>query len=121
MRPTSSCSSSSMNSAFPPDGRFCEIFNLWVDPAYRRKGLATRLKLEMEAEARRRGIQMIYTHTEEANSHVIELNLKLGYHPIRTGPLWDAVPRVSLVKWLESPPEGHPQKGQHQEGNHAVL
>lgn len=45
---------------------------------------------------------MIYTHTEAVNLHVIALNLKLGYHPIRTGLLWDAVPRVSLVKWLDN-------------------
>ena len=87
-------------SVFPPDGRFCEVFNLWVHPAYRRQGLATRLKLAIEEEARRRGMQMIYTHTEERNLHVIELNEKLGYYEVRRGPLGDEVTRVSLVKWL---------------------
>lgn len=86
---------------FPADGRFCEIFNLWVHAAYRRKGLATRLKQEVESETRRRGIQMIYTHTLAANLHVLELNQKLGYRAVRTGPLWDPEPRVSLVKWLD--------------------
>jgi len=93
-------------STFPEDGRFCEIFNLWVDPAYRRRGLATRLKLAAEEEARRRGIQMMYTHTEASNRHVIELNLKLGYQVVRTGRLGfgvdDEVLRTSLVKWLTS-------------------
>jgi GNAT superfamily N-acetyltransferase len=55
------------DSLFPPDGRFCEIFQLWVHPKYRRKGLATRLKQAVETETRRRGIRMIYTHTEAAN------------------------------------------------------
>ena len=45
---------------FPADGRFCELFNLWVDPAFRRRGIATRLKLEVESEARRRGMSMIW-------------------------------------------------------------
>jgi|SRR5579862_4918720 len=85
---------------FPPDGRFCEIFQLWVDPAYRRRGLATRLKEQVETESRRRGVGMIYTHTEERNLHVIELNRRLGYHEVRRGPIWDEVRRVSLVKRL---------------------
>lgn len=29
---------------FPSDGSFLEIYQLWVSPAYRRKGLATKLK-----------------------------------------------------------------------------
>lgn len=84
----------------PADGRFCEVFNLWVDPRFRRQGLATRLKNQIEEEAQRRSVCMMYTHTETANQHVIELNQKLGYQEIRRGPLWDDVPRVSLVKWL---------------------
>jgi ribosomal protein S18 acetylase RimI-like enzyme len=93
------------DSIFPEDGRFCEVFNLWVDPAVRRRGVATRLKLAAEEEARRRGIRMMYTHTEAANLHVIELNLKLGYVVVRVGKLsfteGDEVLRTSLVKWLK--------------------
>ncbi len=85
----------------PADGRFCEVFNLWVDPAYRRKGLATQLKLKIEAEAILRGIRLIYTHTEEQNTHVLELNRKIGYREIRRGPIWDEIIRVSLIKTLE--------------------
>jgi ribosomal protein S18 acetylase RimI-like enzyme len=85
----------------PSDGRFCEVFSLWIDPAVRRQHLATRLKQEMEVETRRRGIGLIYTHTEERNQHVIDLNHKLGYREIRRGPIWDPVIRVSLVKTLE--------------------
>ena len=89
------------DSIFPADGRFCEVFLLWVAPAYRRQGLATRLKKKIEEESRKRGMRMIYTHTEASNEHVVEMNRKLGYQEVRRGPLWDAVPRVSLVKWLE--------------------
>ncbi len=86
---------------FPTDGGFCEIFQLWVAPDYRRQGLATRLKQQAEAEALRRGVNLLYTHTEERNTHVVEMNLKLGYREVRRGPIWDEVVRVSLVKPLQ--------------------
>jgi ribosomal protein S18 acetylase RimI-like enzyme len=85
---------------FPADGRFCEIFQLWVDPAVRRRGLAFRLKQELEAESQRRGIHMIYTHTEATNLGVIALNKKLGYREVSRGPIWDSVIRVRLIKYL---------------------
>jgi len=87
-------------SLFPADGRFCEVFQLWVDPAFRRQGLATELKNKMQSEALESGIGMLYTHTEEGNQHVIDMNLKLGYKEVRRGPIWDEVIRVSLVKIL---------------------
>jgi ribosomal protein S18 acetylase RimI-like enzyme len=85
---------------FPADGGFCEIFQLWVAPEYRRQGLATHLKQQAEEEAQRRGINLLYTHTEESNKHVIELNLKLGYSEVRRGPMWDEAVRVSLIKQM---------------------
>ena len=88
-------------SILPPDGRFCEVFQLWVHPAYRRRGLATAMKRACEDEARRRGTHLIYTHTRERNANVVELNRRLGYEEIRRGPLWDDAVRVSLVKRLE--------------------
>lgn len=33
---------------------------------------------------------------------MLELNRKLGYKPVRTGPIWDEILRVSLVKRLGS-------------------
>lgn len=85
---------------FPTDGRFCEIFQLWVEPACRRRGWAMALKRHLEADARRRGVGAIYTHTLEANVAVVELNLKLGYHVVRNGPIWDEATRVSFIKAL---------------------
>jgi len=32
------------------DGRYTEIYQLWVDPDYRRRGLATQLKRQVEVE-----------------------------------------------------------------------
>ncbi len=86
---------------FAGDGRFCEVFQLWVHRDYRRMGLATRLKTKLEEESLARGIGTMYTHTEEENAHVIALNLKLGYFEVRRGPMWDEIPRVSLIKHLE--------------------
>ncbi len=64
---------------FQSDGRFIQIFQLWVHPNYRRRGLATKLKLKLEEEALYHHVDLIYTHTELTNSHVIELNIKIGY------------------------------------------
>ncbi len=85
---------------FPENGRFTELYQLWVDPEFRRQGLATNLKRHIEIESLRRSVNMIYTHTEEVNSHVIDLNLKLGYREVRRGPICNEVIRVSLIKNL---------------------
>lgn len=85
---------------FPADGRFCEVFQLWVEPLQRRRGWAVALKRQLEIETQRRGVCAIYTHTLERNTVVVELNLKLGYHEVRRGPIWDEAVRVSLIKTL---------------------
>ncbi len=83
---------------FQEDGRFMEIFQLWIDEQYRRLGFATKLKLQLEKVCKIHKVNLIYTHTEETNYHVIELNHKLGYQEVRRGPIWDDVIRVSLIK-----------------------
>jgi ribosomal protein S18 acetylase RimI-like enzyme len=88
------------DSVFSDNCKFCEVFQLWVDERYRRRGIATRLKQRLEIESKRREIGIIYTHTEEKNLHVLELNRRLGYKEVRRGPIWDDTPRVSLVKYL---------------------
>ena len=85
---------------FPADGAFCEIYQLWVAPEYRRRGLASRLKQQAEKESLQCGVHLLYTHTEERNSHVLAMNLQLGYHEVRRGPIWDEIVRVSLIKPL---------------------
>ncbi|WP_051236954.1 GNAT family N-acetyltransferase [Paenibacillus pinihumi] len=88
-------------SMFQEDGRFVQIFQLWVAPEYRRSGIATKLKIKLEELAKTNEVNLIYTHTEETNKHVIELNEKLGYRIVRRGPIWDEVVRVSLIKQLQ--------------------
>ncbi len=46
-------------------------------------------------------INLIYTHTEERNLHVVELNKKLGYKEVRRGLIWDEIIRISLIKHLK--------------------
>lgn len=87
---------------FPASGEFCEIFDLWVASPHRRRGLAMRLKIHLEDYLRHRDCWSIYTHTEASNAAILNLNKKLGYHNVRTGPIWDHIPRVSLMKSLES-------------------
>ncbi|MCR8642009.1 GNAT family N-acetyltransferase [Paenibacillus sp. N1-5-1-14] len=77
------------------------VFQLWVDREHRRGGIATKLKQKLEELAKTIDVNLIYTHTEEKNSHVIELNEKLGYKIIRRGPIWDEIVRVSLIKQLK--------------------
>ncbi|NHN30478.1 GNAT family N-acetyltransferase [Paenibacillus agricola] len=83
---------------FQEDGRFVEIFQLWVAPDFRRRGIATTLKQMVEEVAILNDVNLIYTHTEVQNLHVIALNKKLGYEEVRQGPIWDEVIRVSLIK-----------------------
>ncbi|MEZ4448760.1 MAG: GNAT family N-acetyltransferase [Nannocystaceae bacterium] len=87
----------------PADRRFTEIFNLWVAPEHRRRGVATRLKRALEAESLRRGVTLLYTHTDQDHADVLALNQRLGYVVVRRGPIWDDVVRVSLVKRLDRP------------------
>ena len=85
---------------FPPDGRLCEVFQLWVDPEFRRQGLGTRLKVAFENDARARGVCAIHTHTKVGNEPTLRLNAKLGYTEVRRGTAWDDEVRVSLLKVL---------------------
>jgi GNAT superfamily N-acetyltransferase len=85
---------------FPADGAFLQIHDLWVRPDHRRRGVARILKLAVEPIAAARRVQMIYTVTEADHAAVLNLNAALGYEAIYTGPMWDEVPRVALVKRL---------------------
>jgi ribosomal protein S18 acetylase RimI-like enzyme len=87
-------------SAFPPSGRFLQIYDLWVSPEWRQQRVASALKSALEAVARANDLEMIYTLTEATHTAALRLNAGLGYRAIYTGPMWDEVERVALVKWL---------------------
>lgn len=85
---------------FDSSKQMMAVYQLWVDPNYRRRGYATMLKRQLEVEALTRQIVTLYTHTETNKQDVIDLNIKLGYVPVRIGPIWDDVLRISLIKDL---------------------
>jgi len=84
---------------FPIDGRFLQVYELWVVPA-RGRGVATALKRVLEAIAQAEGVGMLYTVTEVVHATARRLNARLGYSEVYRGPMWDDVERVALVKRL---------------------
>jgi ribosomal protein S18 acetylase RimI-like enzyme len=87
---------------FPKNGKVCEIFQFWVAPESRRKGIGTELTRRTESISVQNGVILVYTHTEVTNLHVVELYKKLGYQVIRTGRLDDEIIRVSMIKHLSN-------------------
>ena len=55
------------------------IISLWTDPEFRKQGIATALKLELENVAKDKGIKKIRTNVYSSNKSMLDLNLKLGY------------------------------------------
>jgi GNAT superfamily N-acetyltransferase len=89
---------------FPADGRFLQIYDLWVAPAWRKQGVATALKDAAEAAAKAEGVGLLLTYTEATHASVLGMNARLGYRAIYRGPMWDAVERVALIKRLGEQP-----------------
>lgn len=88
---------------FPEDGQLMEVYQLWVDKDYRKRGIAYELKLKLEEEARIKGVQLVYSHTEESNIPVIKMNSKLDYEVVWRGPIWDdQIVRIAFIKHLVS-------------------
>ncbi len=58
---------------------FCEIYNLWIEPSYRRKAIASKLKQALESYMSEMWVNLIFTRTEKENTPVIKLNQKLKY------------------------------------------
>jgi ribosomal protein S18 acetylase RimI-like enzyme len=86
---------------FSESGDFCEVFDLWVHPSFRRQGIASQLKKKMVAQILQEHIFTVYTHTESRHEHIIRWNQSLGYQIVREGPIWDETPRTSLMLSLE--------------------
>ena len=60
----------------PAGERRAYLLNFWVEPVYRRKGLARDLVKEALAESRRRGIRVTALHASDAGRKVYE---KMGF------------------------------------------
>lgn len=76
-------------------GGCCELMTLWVDEDQRRRGIATRLLDEAEAEARRRRCSqmVLFTHSLRPPP----LYLRVGYEVVGVMPDY---PRGSSAYWL---------------------
>jgi len=61
------------------DPKNAGVIALWVNPVFRRRGLAEKMKELGEAWARGRGIETITTHVHATNSKMRKLNEKLGF------------------------------------------
>ncbi|MGZ3772698.1 MAG: GNAT family N-acetyltransferase [Bdellovibrio sp.] len=55
------------------------IYTLWVDPEYRKQGIATEIKKRGEAWAKQSGLDHLYTWVHVDNSKMKKLNQDMGY------------------------------------------
>ena len=67
---------------------------IWIDPAHRRKGYATRLLLLLAAKAEQRGADQLGLSVVADNTNAIGLYAKLGF----------TVTRMQMTKRLREPP-----------------
>jgi ribosomal protein S18 acetylase RimI-like enzyme len=64
---------------FDPEGELRGyLLNVYVEPEYRKRGLAHELVEQCMAEARRRGIRVVTLHSSQAGRPIYE---RLGFHP----------------------------------------
>ena len=61
----------------------CHIHGLWVDPGYRKQGIAKTLKTMGEAWGKERGCHFMDTNVLVTNQQMIKLNQDLGYEVAR--------------------------------------
>ena len=59
------------------------VITLWVDPDYRRQGIATELKKRGERWAIKAGLEHIQTSVHESNTTMLELNQDQGYEAVQ--------------------------------------
>lgn len=65
------------------DGQTCEVKRMWTNPAYRRRGLATRVLRALEDGARELGYVRVILETGPRQPEAEALYLGLGYTRIR--------------------------------------
>lgn len=64
-----------------PASKYASIISLWVDPAYRKNGVARALKTKGEEWARVSGAAYIETGVHHTNTRMLEFNKKSGFIP----------------------------------------
>lgn len=64
---------------YPPALRIATISTLWVDPGFRKQGIARALKLQAEAWAKKQELAFIQTNVHKDNSKMLSLNNSMGF------------------------------------------
>lgn len=78
-----------------------EVKRVWTHSSYRRRGLARRVMVELEAEAARRGIANVVLTTGARQPEAVALYLSLGYEPLfDVDGDWEAVSYLAFRKTL---------------------
>ena len=72
-----------LESIVPYNHTFCEIYNLWVAPDYRQKGISVILKQAIETYLTNEQVYYITSRTEKKNSPVVQINKRLKYSVLK--------------------------------------
>lgn len=64
---------------YPPELRVGNIVTLWVDPAYRRKGIASTLKARAEIWGREHQLAFLQTNVHTNNKTMLAINQAAGF------------------------------------------
>lgn len=64
---------------YPPDLKIATINTLWVDPEFRKMGIARALKVKVEAWARSQALAFIQTNVHKSNIKMLSLNESIGF------------------------------------------
>lgn len=75
------------------------ITNVAVDPAYRRRGVATRLMVELLREARARDVESATLEVRIGNIAAQRLYAGLGFRPVGVRPKYYGAGSDALVMW----------------------
>lgn len=67
------------------DKPHAQVVGLWVQPGYRKQGIATRLKSQGEAWCLEQGITELRTNVYTVNETMVELNRRLGFEVAMLG------------------------------------
>ena len=73
----------------PYSARDIEVKRVWVEPAFRRNGIARRMMGMLEEKAAENGYSRMILQTRAVMTDAVELYRRSGYHPIGNYPPYD--------------------------------
>ena len=78
----------------------CELKRLWVDPAYRRRGVASSILVALESAALRQGYELVRLETAPVQIEALSFYRARRYHEIQAYGAYDVA--VALERTLAS-------------------